>query len=68
MNHRESWAVEIKAPSQNEWSDYVKDQGEDAVWPPVKKDKPPEEEQLPSGGFGGGGSAKAGTVIRRKKP
>jgi len=69
MNHRESWALEVKAPNEKEWQIYSADEGEDAVWPPPPKEvEKKEEAPLPSGGFADPRSQQGKpSVIRRKK-
>ena len=67
MNHRDSWALEVKAPSQNEWAAYAAEQGDDAVWPPQKRNQEKSAEPLPSGGFGSSGSSAKPVVIRRRR-
>jgi hypothetical protein len=68
MNHRESWALEVKAPSVEAWSKFSAAEGQDAIWPPPPaKEKPTGEEALPSGGFGSSSGA-GNKSIRRKKP
>lgn len=60
MNHRESWALEVRAPGADEWNKYAKEEGEDAVWPPkpaAPKEEMPQKTPAPS----------APTVIRRRK-
>ena len=66
MNHRESWALEVNAPSPQQWATFSASQGEDAVWPaPPTREKAKEEGPLPSGGFGS--SSKSNSILRRKK-
>lgn len=35
LNHREAWALEVKAPGLTQWNEYRAKEGDDAVWPPA---------------------------------